>query len=44
MDAYHKGLDSPQAVWANRKYHGHQVLPNNIIDHLEAAGKVQEVF
>jgi hypothetical protein len=39
MDAYRKGLDGPKAVWANRKYHGHQVLPNNIIETLETAGK-----
>jgi hypothetical protein len=39
MDAYHKGFDGLQAVWANRKYHGHWVLPNNIMETLEAAGK-----
>ncbi|KAF8584694.1 hypothetical protein K439DRAFT_1345446, partial [Ramaria rubella] len=30
MDAYSKGLSGVQAVWANQKYHGHCVLPNNI--------------
>jgi len=39
MDAYQKGLNGPQAVWANRKYHGHQVLPNNIMETLEVVGK-----
>jgi hypothetical protein len=39
IDAYRKGLDGPQAVWANRKYHGHRVLPNNIMETLVAAGK-----
>ena len=39
MDAYRKGLNGPQAIWANRKYHGHQVLPNNIMETLEAAGQ-----
>ena len=39
MDAYRKDLNSPQAVWANRKYHGHWVLPNNIMETLEAVGK-----
>ncbi|KAF8229072.1 hypothetical protein L208DRAFT_1288434, partial [Tricholoma matsutake] len=39
MDAYRKGLNGPQAVWANRKYHGHRVLPNNIMETLVAAGK-----
>ena len=39
MDAYHKGLNGPQAVWANRKYHGHWVLPNDIVAIMEAARK-----
>ena len=39
MDAYRKGLNGPQAVWANRKYHGHRMLPNNIMENLEVAGK-----
>ena len=36
MDAYQKGLNGPQVVWVNRKYHGHQVLPNNIMETLES--------
>jgi hypothetical protein len=39
IDAYRKGLNGPQTVWANRKYHGHWMLPNNIMDNLKAAGK-----
>ena len=39
MDAYRRGLDGRQAVWANQKYHGHRVLPTNIMEALEAAGK-----
>ncbi|KAF8510735.1 hypothetical protein BU17DRAFT_55167, partial [Hysterangium stoloniferum] len=31
IDAYSKGLNGAQAVWANRKYHGHQVLLDNIL-------------
>ena len=31
MDAYKKGLNGAQAVWANQKYHGHCVLPENIL-------------
>ena len=31
MDVYKKGLDGSQAVWVNRKYHGHCVLPENIL-------------
>ncbi|KAF8584983.1 hypothetical protein K439DRAFT_1564468 [Ramaria rubella] len=33
MDVYIKGLTSAQAAWANRKYHGHQVLPDEILKH-----------
>ena len=35
MDAYEKGLNGKQAAWASRKYRGHRVLPNNILDELE---------
>ncbi|KAF9456562.1 hypothetical protein BDZ94DRAFT_1177478 [Collybia nuda] len=26
MDAYYKGLDGKQAVWAAKKFHGHRVV------------------
>ncbi|KAJ6610922.1 hypothetical protein B0H10DRAFT_2224629 [Mycena sp. CBHHK59/15] len=32
MDAYHKGLDGVQAVWASKRYCGHRVLPKNIME------------
>jgi hypothetical protein len=35
MDAYEKGLNGKQAAWASRKYRGHCVLPNNLLDELE---------
>ncbi|KAF8573422.1 hypothetical protein K439DRAFT_1375454, partial [Ramaria rubella] len=35
MDAYIKGLTSAQAAWANRKYHGHWVLPDEILKQFE---------
>ncbi|KIJ56333.1 hypothetical protein M422DRAFT_150897, partial [Sphaerobolus stellatus SS14] len=31
MDAYIKGLTGAQTAWATRKYHGHWVLPKNIM-------------
>lgn len=34
MDAYRKGLTGSQAQWANRRYHGHRVLPTVILDDL----------
>ncbi|KAG1795208.1 uncharacterized protein HD556DRAFT_1235891 [Suillus plorans] len=40
MDAYTKGLTGPQAVWATRKYHGHRVIPNSILEALDTAGKI----
>ena len=35
MDAYEKGLNGKQATWASRKYRGHRVLPDNLLDELE---------
>jgi hypothetical protein len=37
MDAYRRGLNATQAAWANKKYHGHRVLPDRIIEDLEKA-------
>ncbi|KZT66821.1 hypothetical protein DAEQUDRAFT_674282 [Daedalea quercina L-15889] len=42
MDAYRHGLSGKQAAWAAKTYHGHQVLPNNILDELEKAGVSRE--
>ncbi|KAJ7187586.1 hypothetical protein GGX14DRAFT_580946 [Mycena pura] len=38
VDAYQKGLNGRQAAWAARKYRGHRVLPENILEELEEAG------
>jgi hypothetical protein len=38
MDAYDRGLNGKQAAWAARKYRGHRVLPENILDELEKEG------
>ncbi|KIJ50790.1 hypothetical protein M422DRAFT_159330 [Sphaerobolus stellatus SS14] len=35
IDAYRHGLTGAQAVWANRKYKEHRVLPNTIMEELE---------
>lgn len=35
MDAYDRGLNGRQAAWAARKYRGHRVLPESIMDELE---------
>jgi hypothetical protein len=40
MDAYEKGLNGKQAAWASRKYRGHRVLPNNILDELDKANVI----
>ena len=37
MDAYQKGLNGRQAAWASKKYRGHQVLPDSIIEELDKA-------
>ncbi|KAF8202487.1 hypothetical protein BJ912DRAFT_842685 [Pholiota molesta] len=40
MDAYDRGLNGVQAAWAARKYRGHRVLPENIMEELEKEGIV----
>jgi hypothetical protein len=35
MDAYEKGLSGKQAAWASKKYKGHRVLPETILNELE---------
>ncbi|KIJ24075.1 hypothetical protein M422DRAFT_195149 [Sphaerobolus stellatus SS14] len=37
MDAHRCGLTGAQAVWANKKYRGHRVLPNTIMEELDIA-------
>ena len=37
MDAYYKGLDGKQAAWALRKYRGHRVLPESLMQELSKA-------
>ena len=37
MDAYDKGLNGQQAAWAARKYRGHHILPENLMNDLEKA-------
>ena len=35
MDAYARGLNGRQAAWAARKYRGHRVLPECILEELD---------
>ncbi|KIJ42644.1 hypothetical protein M422DRAFT_170720 [Sphaerobolus stellatus SS14] len=35
IDAYARGLTGAQASWANKRYHGHRVLPESIMNGLE---------
>jgi hypothetical protein len=37
MDVYMKGLNGRQAAWAARKYKGHRVLLETLMDDLEKA-------
>ncbi|EJD42266.1 hypothetical protein AURDEDRAFT_138271 [Auricularia subglabra TFB-10046 SS5] len=37
-DAYERGLNGQQSAWACRKYRGHRVLPERILEDLEKAG------
>ena len=38
IDAYERGLDGKQAAWAARKYRGHCVLPQDILEELGKEG------
>jgi hypothetical protein len=31
ISAYHQGLSSAQAIWANQKHHGHHILPLEMV-------------
>jgi hypothetical protein len=35
MHAYYQGLDGEEAAWANKKYRGHRVLPDKLMDEIE---------
>jgi hypothetical protein len=35
MDAYAKGLNGKQAMWAAKKYHGHRALPEGILNEFD---------
>jgi hypothetical protein len=37
MDAYSKGLTGKQAAWASKKYRGHRVLPDSLMEDLDDA-------
>jgi hypothetical protein len=37
MDAYNKGLNGKQAAWAAKKYRGHRVIPEQILEDLSKA-------
>ena len=37
MDAYYKGLNGKQAAWAGKKYRGHRILPETLLNNLEKA-------
>lgn len=37
MEAYKLGLTGQQAAWACRKYKGHRVIPESIMQELDVA-------
>jgi len=39
-DAYRKALNGAQAAWANKRYHGHRVLSEEILASLDEVGVV----
>jgi hypothetical protein len=40
IDAYDKGLNGREAIWAARKYRGHRILPETLMDEMEIARAV----
>ena len=42
--AYEEGLTGAQAVWANRKYHGHHTLPSDMIKEVKASVALDNVL
>jgi hypothetical protein len=38
ISAYHQGLSGTQAAWANKKYHGHHVLPPDMVAQVKKTG------
>ena len=44
MDAYHKGPQGKGAVWAAKKYRGHQGVPMTILKEYDDAMKAGEVL
>lgn len=43
MDAYRRGLTGKAAAYAEKKYHGHRVLPLSILEELDKEGKLELV-
>ncbi|KIK93487.1 hypothetical protein PAXRUDRAFT_145031, partial [Paxillus rubicundulus Ve08.2h10] len=37
VDAYSKGLTGKQAAWASKKYRGHRVLPDSLMEDMDKA-------
>ena len=37
VHAYQLGLDGAQASWATKKYHGHHMLPNSVMEALDSS-------
>ncbi|KIK75022.1 hypothetical protein PAXRUDRAFT_174075, partial [Paxillus rubicundulus Ve08.2h10] len=37
IDAYQKGIDGKQVMWAAKNYHGHHVLPPSILQEVDKA-------
>jgi hypothetical protein len=36
ISAYRQGLSSAQAIWANQKYHGHRILPPEMVSFVKS--------
>ena len=43
MDAYHFGFTGKAATYVEKKYHGHRVLPESVLDELNFEGQLELV-
>jgi hypothetical protein len=35
IDAYHKGLTKEQLIWVNKRYHGHRLVPEKMMEEFD---------
>ena len=44
ISAYQQGLTGAEAAWANKRYHGHRILPAELVAEIAAEAKKGSLF